>query len=253
MHCIAVHRDYDTWRDQARSLLAANVPPAQILWQEADDDQLLLLPPAPGQSTTNNQQNTHIRVPAEYRELSYDIFHHRDPQRFGVLYRLLWRLTHGERNLLAIEVDDDVRQAVIMQRQVKWDTHRMSGFTRFEKITDAEGELYLAWYRPDHYVVPLVADSFVRRFGDQRWSILTPDDSAHWDPRAGAGKLRFGPGVAQRPATNDQLVSLWQTYYMSTYNPQRDNPKLFRQHVPTRFLQDMPEGQAIAKAKRPER
>jgi DNA polymerase len=244
MRTIVVERDYDTWRDEARKLLAMGTAPEQVLWQEAGDDQLLLLPASSPQSTITNQQ---IRVPKDYRDLSFDVFHHRDPQRFGVLYRLLWRLTHGERNLLEIEVDDDVRQAVILQRQVNGDAHRMSGFVRFEKIRDEEGELYLAWYRPDHYVVPLVADSFVRRFGGQRWSILTPDDSAHWDTR----RLRFGPGVPQRPTTNDELVSLWQTYYISTYNPQRDNPKLFRQHVPTRFLRDMPEGGAIAKAKRP--
>ncbi len=240
MQRIIVERDYDTWRDQARRLLAAAVAPEQVIWQEAGDEQLLLLPPSAAQSSINNRQ---IRVPKEFQDLSFDVFHHRDQQRFSLLYRLLWRLTHGERNLLQIEVDDDVRQAVILQRQVNWDAHRMSGFVRFEKIGDEEGELYLAWYRPDHYVVPLVAGNFVRRFGNQRWSILTPDDSAHWDRQ----KLRFGPGVRQRPTTSDELVSLWQTYYISTYNPQRDNPKLFRQHVPTRFLRDMPEGGALAK------
>lgn len=241
MHTITVQRDFDTWRTQVRHLRAEGIPPEQVVWQEAGDEQLLLLPSSSGQSTITSQQ---IRVPQEYRDLSFDVFHHRDPQRFALLYRLLWRLTRGERNLLHIEVDDDVRQAVILRRQVNWDAHRMSGFVRFEKIMDQEGELFLAWYRPDHYVVPLVADSFVRRFGGQRWSILTPDDSVHWDRH----KLRFGPGVKERPATSDDLVSLWQTYYISTYNPQRDNPKLFRQHVPTRFLKDMPEGQAIARS-----
>ena len=242
MQTITVERDYDTWRAQARRLLGEGITPEQIIWQEAGDDQLLLLPSSSVPSTIKHPQ---IRVPKEYHDLSFDIFHHRGPQRFGLLYRLLWRLTHGERNLLQIEVDDDVRQAVVMQRQVNWDAHRMSGFVRFEKISDQEGELFLAWYRPDHYVVPLVAGNFVRRFGNQRWSILTPDDSAHWDKH----KLRFGPGVKERPTTSDHLVSLWQTFYISTYNPQRDNPKLFRQHVPTRFLKDMPEGQAIAKSK----
>lgn len=242
MHTITIERDYDAWRAQARRLLTERIAPEQVIWQEAGDEQLLLLPSSPVEPTTTNQQ---IRVPKDFHDLSFDVFHHRDPERFGLLYRLLWRLTHGERNLLQIEVDDDVRQATILQRQVNWDSHRMSGFVRFERINDQEGELYLAWYRPDHYVVPLVADSFVRRFGSQRWSILTPDDSAHWDRH----KLRFGPGVKERPATSDDLVSLWQTYYISTYNPQRDNPKLFRQHVPTRFLKDMPEGRAIISSK----
>lgn len=242
MLTLTVSREYDEWRAQVRDLLARQIPPEQVLWQEAADDQLLLLASAPPTPVAAQRKN--IRVSREYADLAHDVFHHRDSQRFPLLYRLLWRLTHGEPNLLKIEVDDDVRQARIFERQVRWDAHRMCGFVRFEVIRDAEGELYLAWYRPDHCVVPLVAGSFVNRFRGQRWSILTPDDSAHWDTRT----LRLGPGVAKRPATNDQLVSLWQTYYASTYNPQRDNPRLFRQHVPIRFLRDMPEGDAAAKA-----
>ena len=223
-------------------MLFQKIPPEQILWQEAQQSQMLL------EGLSGQDQNpiaedsppVQIRVPREFAELAWDVFHHRSGERFAVLYRLLWRLSHGERNLLKVEVDDDVRQAKIMQRQVNWDAHRMSWFVRFEKTSDELGDLYLAWYRPDHSVLRLVAGNFVRRFGNMRWSILTPDESAHWDML----KVQFGPGVSTAPSTPDQLVSLWQTYYASTYNPQRDNPKLFRQHIPTRFLRDMPEGKA---------
>jgi DNA polymerase len=234
---ITVHRDYDDWRARVRSLLAAQADPATVLWQESADTQLLLLPIEPANA---KGPSTTIRVPRDFADLAWDLFHHRDPERFPLLYRILWRLTHGERNLLKIEVDDDVRKAILMQRQVRWDTHRMAGFVRFEKATDENGDLYLAWYRPDHYVLELAADSFVRRFGDMRWSILTPNASAHWNK----SHLWFGPGVPTRPTTDDHLVSLWQTYYASTYNPQRDNPSLFRKLVPTRFLRDMPEASA---------
>jgi DNA polymerase len=234
---ITVGRDYDTWRKAARAMVLAGRRPEELLWCERGDAQLLLVDEAGAVETAGT-----LRVPREFGDLAYDVFHHRSAGRFAVLYRLLWRLTHGERNLLKVTVDDDVHQAEAMQRQVCWDAHRMSGFVRFERTEDEEGELFVAWYRPDHYVVEMAAGGFVRRFGAMRWSILTPDDSAHWDRK----RLRIGPGVQERPKTNDELVGLWQTYYRNTYNPQRDNPKLFRQNVPTRFLRDMPEGEAAA-------
>ena len=241
MHTIRASRDYDQWRAQAREMLLRGLPPEEVLWADGDDGQLTLLrPEVPLDPALPPRTGRVPRVPREYLNLAEEVFHHRSPQRFWILYRLLWRLSRGERDLLKIEVDDDVRQARIMERQVRNDAHRMTGFVRFERTSDAEGELYLAWYQPDHHVLPLCAGSFIRRFRNQRWSILTPDESAHWDLK----KLRFGPGVSKRPAGNDQLVALWKTYYASTYNPQRDNPKLFRQLVPTRFLKDMPEGSA---------
>lgn len=243
MQTLRVSGDYDDWRGQARALLARGVHPDEVLWTETADEQLLLLSSDDAAASPAKA----ARVPREYAELAYRVFHHRSPQRFWILYRLLWRLSQGERDLLQIDVDDDVRQARLLERQVKWDAHRMTAFVRFERARDAEGELFLAWYRPDHHVLPLCASSFVRRFRSQRWSILTPEDSAHWDRKT----LRFGPGVEKRPATGDQLVALWQTYYSSTYNPQRDNPKLFRQHVPTRFLRDMPENYAAIPGRKP--
>lgn len=237
---ITVGRDYEAWRKVARAMVMAGRPPEELIWREQGDGQMLLVGEAEGMESRGT-----VRVPRDFGELAEDVFCHRSSERFGVLYRLLWRLTRGERNLLKVTVDDDVNEAMTMQRQVRWDAHRMSGFVRFERGSDEEGELFVAWYRPDHYVVEMAAGSFVRRFGAMRWSILTPDDSAHWDCQ----RLRIGPGVKDRPTTNDELVGLWQTYYVSTYNPQRDNPKLFRQHVPTRFLRDMPEGIAAERLK----
>lgn len=246
MRTLIVNRNYNAWRTQVRQLLSEQVEPSQVLWQEADDGQLLLgglgspaskaspAPAAPAASPAT------IRVPREYADLAWEVFHHRQVERLHLLYRLIWRLTHGERNLLKVEVDDDVRRAVVMQRQVTWDAHRMEGFVRFEKVRDTVGELYLAWYRPDHCVLALTAGRFVHRFASMRWSILTPDGSAHWDRK----HLSFGPAVTTRPTTNDQLVELWKTYYAATNNPARANPKLFRQHVPTRFLRHMPENDA---------
>jgi uracil-DNA glycosylase family protein len=71
-----------------------------------------------------------------------------------------------------------------------------------------------------------------------KWSILTPDRSAHWD----LAELTFGPGVpASEAPSDDELEELWRAYYASIFNPARVNEKLLRTHVPGRYWATMPE------------
>ena len=245
MRTVTVGQDFDSWRSAARQLLRDDCAPESIFWQTEDSAPVLFGSEADASASDADADPSSTKpmafsVPKEFVELAREVCRHRDPDRLSLLYRVLYRLTHGERDLLNIEVDDDVRRMMIMDRQVGHDRHRMLGFLRFEKLTDEQGEFYFAWYQPDHLVLPTVAPEFVRRLREMRWSILTPDQCAHWDMH----RLTFSPGVQNRPATTDQVVSLWKTYYAATYNPQRHNPKAFRRFVPTRFLQNMPEGQA---------
>ena len=80
---------------------------------------------------------------------------------------------------------------------------------RFKKVTDADGERYVAWYKPDHKSIRLAAPFFAARFAGMRWSSLTPDGSAHWDGK----KLSFAEGVDTPPANEDGLEELWSRYH----------------------------------------
>jgi DNA polymerase len=181
-----------------------------------------------------------VVVPREFIDLARDVCRHRDADRFALLYRVLYRLTHGQRDLLNVEVDEDVHRLMVLHRQVGTDRHRMLGFVRFERLEDAQGEFYFAWYRPDHRVLRSVAPEFVRRLPAMRWSILTPDECAHWDTE----HLSYSPGVASRPDRTDQIVDLWKVYYAATYNPQRRNPRAMARFMPARFLANLPESEA---------
>jgi uracil-DNA glycosylase len=119
-------------------------------------------------------------------------------------------------------------------QDVRRDLHKMHAFVRFKDV----GDRFVAWYRPDHRIVALAAPFFVERFHTMRWSILTPDLSTHWDGES----LTFSAGVPRSAApTEDQLESLWRTYYASMYNPARTNLKKMRADMPTRFWRDLPE------------
>ena len=229
---------FEDWRETARSLLAAEVSPAEVHWSARGNELLFgseeeLLP----------MKATTIRVPPEFVALAKDVAFHRDANRWELLYRLLWRLTHGERQLLEVLTDDDVRTAEQMQKAVKRDEHKMHAFVRFRRVVDGDGqERFIAWHRPDHLIVRMAAPFFARRFSGMQWSILTPDESAHWDGNA----LTYSPGVpASLAPKQDALDELWRTYYANIFNPARVNVAQMKKEMPVRHWATLPEAQLI--------
>ena len=114
------------------------------------------------------------------------------PERFALLYRLLWRL-RGQHDLLEIATDPDVARVSAMAKAVRRDEHKMHAFVRFREVGRERDARYVAWFEPEHHIVELAAPFFARRFADMPWSILTPDLCAHWDGHA----VVFTPGVAK--------------------------------------------------------
>ena len=226
---VATPVSFETWKDTARRLVAAEVSPAEVMWSGTG---------LFGQ-TSLAQVAQSLRVPRAFISLADEIAAHRDPERWVVLYRLLWRLTHGEAHLLQLETDDDIVRATLMAKAVSRDVHKMKAFVRFRVVREADGvEHYIAWHRPDHFIVPRVAPFFVERFYAMRWTILTPDASALWRD----ARLSFGPGAAREAAPRDDaLEDLWRDYYASIYNPARTNLALMQQHVPKKHWATLPE------------
>jgi DNA polymerase len=229
---------FESWRARARQLLARDTPPGEILWHERFDPQAALFVAESDESAALTQ----VRVPKRFMELARVVACHREPAKWALLYRLLYRLTHGERDVLEIETDDDVRKALLMESAVRQDGHRMRAFVRFRKVVCHDREWYVAWYRPDHFVLEHNSRFFLDRFGSMRWAILTPDKSVYWDLRS----LRFGSGVpcSQAPQ-EDALEDLWRAYYTSTFNPARANAHLLRSHMPVRHWPTLPEASTI--------
>ena len=240
--------DFASFRAAARPLAAAGVSPADIAWQDPADPQASLFgveasaesvtrplaerEPAPGDA------NGAARVPRRFVELAEIAALYRSPDRFALLYRVLFRLTHGEAHLLADELDEDVRALHVRVQSVRKDEHRMHAFVRFRRIELDGEERFVAWYAPEHHTLRLAAPFFQRRFATMHWSILTPDESAHWNGET----LAYGPGAPRTQAPQeDELEAVFRTYYGAAYNPARTNLALFRKHVPRAFARNMPE------------
>ena len=169
---------------------------------------------------------------------------HVDPGRFGLLYRLLWRLTH-EPALRHDPLDGDRVQAEHMAQAVRRDMHKMKAFVRFRPLESnvEAAPLHVAWFEPEHHIVEAVAPFFARRFAQMRWAILTPMRSVEWD----GASLQFGPGARKQDAPPpDAGESLWLTYYRNIFNPARLKLAMMEKEMPRRYWRNLPEAELIS-------
>ena len=241
MYSAVFEPDFDSWREAARRMLVRGISPDQVMWSDSAEQTGMLsdmFDAKPPESVDSGQLP---RVPPAFISAARTVSLYRDPSRWSLLYRLLWRLTHCEPNLLHITVDDDVDRLNRMQKQVARDIHKMHAFVRFRSVKDDLGEHFIAWHRPDHFIVPAVGPWFARRFPIMRWSILTPDASVTWDMQ----ELTFGPGVpASAAPQGDDLEELWKTYYRSIFNPARVKTNAMKKEMPVRHWKTLPEAEA---------
>lgn len=232
---------FESWRAAARPLLEQRVAPTEVLWSDTREGTATLnfaTPSAPPTSTVA----TVLRIPREFIDQAELAACFRDSERWALLYRMAYRLTTGEHDLMSIAVDDDVVRLRDMAKAVRRDNHKMHAFVRFKRI-DVDGrEHYVAFHRPDHYIVRLTTPFFVERFRVMEWSILTPDESVSWIGK----RLSFTPGVSSREApTDDTVEELWLTYYRSIFNPARLKVKHMKQELPVRHWKTLPEAALI--------
>ncbi len=239
MHSVAVRpMDFAGWRTAARQLICANVQPDQIEWLEAGASGSLF---GEHPATVADPATATFNVPRSFVALASLVTLHKDPGRFALLYRLLWRLRR-EPHLLSDALDPDVARAGGMRKSVERDIHKMHAFVRFREIAAEPKGLRIAWFEPEHHILAEAAPFFVRRFANFPWSILTPEQSAHWDLHT----LSFGPGGRRSDApAEDAHEDLWRTYYASIFNPARLKPTAMRQHMPKKYWRNLPESSLI--------
>ena len=239
-----IEPSFDAWRDKARCLLRQGARPEAIDWCDAEEGGGLLAETGVAYQAGKGHP---IKVPEEFISLARNVCAHTDRRRFAILYRLLHRLTlGGERHLLNAPSDSDMRQCQMWAKAVGRDIHKMHAFVRFRLVgTDSESgrEQFVAWFEPMFRIVRLATPFFERRFARMDWSILTPDECAHWD----GTRLTFSPGVSGREVPDaDAQDDLWRTYYRSIFNPARLKVKAMQSEMPMKNWKNLPEAEIIA-------
>ena len=188
--------DWQGWRSATRALVLAGVPPEDVHWAvrtHAGDD---------GDDVPEGTGG--FNVPRALVAIAGLAAQARDPDRFALLYRLVWRANAGEK-LLEHKDDPELRRAQGLAYAVRAEAHRMRTLLRFMPVDDGR---YLGWYAPAHYVLEANAQLMARRFPNLACSIITPDGSAHWHDSA----PHFGAGLAH-VADDDALAAWWHTHH----------------------------------------
>jgi len=242
MRTAFIEPTFEAWREQARALLAAGTHPDEVLWSNDAAEGALFVAKEIAVTTLGPVP----RVPAAFLDIARSTAAHTEPQRWAALYRLLWRLTRGgERHLLSIPTDRDVRTVQEWCKAVGRDIHKMHALVRFRFVGTDEAtgrEQFVAWFEPEHRIVRLAAPFFQKRFAGMDWSILTPHECVHWDGTA----LHFTPGVPRSAAPDeDALDDLWRTYFRSIFNPARLNLKAMQAEMPKKYWKNLPEAELI--------
>jgi uracil-DNA glycosylase len=224
--------DETEFRAIARRAIAANVAPHQLAFVSPDEPSLLPpLPDSPGEALEFN-------VPRAYSRLLHEAICHRASDRFAMLYDVLWRILHGERDLVARAADPAVARLDHYAHNVRRDIHKMHAFLRFRERSVDGAPLYTAWFEPQHFILRRAVPFFVDRFAGMTWLIATPIGTALWKD----GALTYGPPVAKPPTTDDRVLDdLWLTYYRTTFNPARLRVQAMIKEMPKHYWRNMPE------------
>lgn len=238
--------DFAFWRERARGLIQCDVPPDRVSWIEpggtgdlfaaegpSRGDKRLPVPPADASP---------VRASQRFLTIARSAALHSDPARFGLLYRLLWRLQRQPR-LMEDKADPEVRRAEELAKSVRRDAHKMHAFVRFREVQDEDGTPhFVAWFEPDHHITRAEAAFFMRRFANMRWSILTPRGSIHWDGKA----MHEGPPARREDAPEgDPVEGLWRSYYASIFNPARLKVGAMLSEMPKKYWKNLPEADLI--------
>lgn len=218
---LASQTDLNGFRREARALLAALVSPEEVQWHAPPGIATVLSQGAGNAVNGHLADRPHgginLFLPRSFMSLCDIVILNNDPDRFGLLYRLLWRLVH-EPGLRRTPLDGDRVRAVHMAQAVRRDIQRMKALVRFKPVEEgiAGESLHIAWYEPDHYIVEGIAPFFARRFAQVRWAILTPACSVRWNCET----LEFRPGIRQsipREASDGQ----WLMHYREAFDTAR--------------------------------
>jgi len=212
--------DLAGFRQEVRQLLAQQVPPEAVQWQlHAPASQYADAPSPQASRPRNVARAAAAIVPASFTRLCEFVVLHRDPERFHLLYRLLWRLVH-EPGLRDDPADAEMLQAQQMAHAVRRDLHKLKAGLKLRSVREEDGQqLQLACHEPAHHVLESAGPWLCKRVTAPRWALFTPERSV----RCLGGKLGYGPGVPPSLLpTAESSDADWLACYRRVFAPGHD-------------------------------
>jgi uracil-DNA glycosylase len=183
--------DLGGFRTSALELLRHQVHPAAIAWSSTAG----LAVPTAGRGPAGGVSNAAASVvPRSFLRLVDLALLHSDPQRFDLLYRLLWRVVHEPR--LKDDRDDyDMQRARKMAAAVRREVQTLQRSAAFVSVAYAGSTLACAWTDPHFHTTEAFALWVARRHPDADFLVASPERCVLSRARA----IRLLPRMLQSP------------------------------------------------------
>jgi DNA polymerase len=185
--------DVAGFHSEATRLLARQIAPADVMWSAAPAQ-------AVGEESLDatraaiRNRAARALIPQSFVRMSELVVMHRDPLRFDLLYRSLWRLVY-EPELRHDAADHDLARLRQMAQAVRRDIQKMNARLVFRTVPVKGRAIAVAWYEPTHHVCETVGAALARAVPATPWILLTPDRGMHWDGE----RLLSAPALALPP------------------------------------------------------
>ena len=194
--------DVAGFHSEATRLLAQQVPPHTVEWSAAPA-QSVGEESLDGQRAAIRNRAARAIIPQSFVRMSELVVLHRDPARFDLLYRALWRLVY-EPELKNDYGDQDLARLRQMAQAVRRDIQKMKTKLVFRPLRIGGEPMPVAWYEPAHYTSECVGAWLARREPGTRWILLTPDRSMRWDGQHLLSAPAVAPGQAPMAERSDE-------------------------------------------------
>ena len=178
-------------------------------------------------------------MPRAYAGLLDDVICHRAEDRFALLYDVLWRLKHGEPELLSRASDPADRKACAVC-QGRASRHPQDA--RLPPLScETDGRR-----RNLHRVVRAGAFHSATRDAVLRGSFrANAVGDRHADRHRGLGRSSTCASTRRSPSPTGSKIrvldDLWRTYYRTIFNPARLNTQMMTREMPRKYWRNMPE------------
>jgi len=130
MRHIHLQPDFEAWRYAARDCLRLGYKPSEVELIDATSPATLALE---SNDAPTGVPQARPRIPRSFLVMAALASAHREPERWNLLYRILYRL-QTERTLLTHDADPDIARAQHLAAQVRRDLRRMRATLHFHKV-----------------------------------------------------------------------------------------------------------------------
>lgn len=119
-------------------------------------------------------------------------------------------------------------------KKVAHEAHRFTGFVRFKEVSPLN---FYASIEPDHNILPLILDHFMKRFSDQNFIIhdLKREVAIIYNKESAIITDLKKEDSKAFTSSDGEFEVLWKTFYSSVNIKERENHRLRNRSMPKRY------------------